>query len=292
MSDTIEQPVPTTTKGKLWQRFKGLPLMKMLKVIGFICGILSICLGFWNLFTSLLLPKSIIFGVYNILFGLLMMICEMRWSRFLKHFKFLTHFIGLGLFYIFVGGLALGSAWYALGLGITLIIIGTVYTLLGLCGLRMGHEELPKFMQRQDTSTTETDVEGDIGKAKLTKQSTSSSSATTSPEPTTYMPPTYKQSQKSTLIKPNQPAPRQEPEISISINNSAVDNEYAIQSQSHNFADTPTSIIPQQQHQYSIKQASKQPGNTITTTTTTVTSSKPLSQPGLQNKYDDYNPFE
>jgi len=51
-------------------------------------------------------------GVYQIIFGLLILIAEARWSGLLKHFKFLTHFLGLGLFYIFVGGLALGSSWY------------------------------------------------------------------------------------------------------------------------------------------------------------------------------------
>jgi hypothetical protein len=50
--------------------------------------------------------------VYQIIFGLLILIAEARWSGLLKHFKFLTHFLGLGLFYIFVGGLALGSDWY------------------------------------------------------------------------------------------------------------------------------------------------------------------------------------
>lgn len=81
-----------------------------------------------------------------------MIVSEMRWIRLLKHFKFLTHFIGLGLFYIFVGGLALGSAWYELGLGISLIILGSVYSMLGCCGLSMKNQELPKFMQRQQPS--------------------------------------------------------------------------------------------------------------------------------------------
>ena len=77
----------------------------------------------------------------QIIFGLLTIVCEMRWRRALKHFQFLTHFLGLSkqphtqsffprvsgyaahvcvlrvilhqvCFYFFVGGLALGGEWY------------------------------------------------------------------------------------------------------------------------------------------------------------------------------------
>ena len=154
MPDVSAEEQPTSMKRRAFSAWLKLPLIKMLRWVGGIGGILSIILGVYNLITSLLLPKYIIFGLYNIIFGLLMIVSEMRWIRLLKHFKFLTYFIGLGGFYVFVGGLALGSAWYELGLGISLIILGAVYTMLGCCGLSMNNEELPKFMQRNKDATT------------------------------------------------------------------------------------------------------------------------------------------
>ncbi len=122
-------------------------------------------------------------GVYQIVFGLLILVAEARWSGLLKHFKFLTvssksylaasffslsllhlsdclatpswvsasflshcfslfslvlllffaqHFLGLGLFYVFVGGLVLGGAWYQYAEAILCLAVGSVYLLLGL----------------------------------------------------------------------------------------------------------------------------------------------------------------
>lgn len=140
----------------------------MLRYLGALCGLLSILLGVWNLFTSLLSPSSIILGVYNVLFGLLMIISEFRWLRLLKHFKFLTHFIGLGMFYIFVGGLALGSAWYELGLGITMIILGSVYFTLGLFNKSMKNQTLPNFIQKQDSDVDSSNVDKSIQQQPVT----------------------------------------------------------------------------------------------------------------------------
>lgn len=169
-----------------------------------------------------------------------------------------------------VGGLALGDAWYALGLGIALIIIGSVYTLLGFCGMRMGHEELPKFLQRQET-VQESDLATNGDKTKL-KQGTASSSATTSPEPAaTYVPPSFNQQQYKQAVRQDS--------VSINISRGAVpDSEYAIQS-SHSFADAPVA---------SQAKGSRPPGDTATT----VTASQPLQQAAIPNKYTEYNPFE
>lgn len=51
--------------------------------------------------------------------GFLILIAELQYVAFLDWFSFLCTLIGLGGFYIFVGGLALGSEWYAIVIGTT-----------------------------------------------------------------------------------------------------------------------------------------------------------------------------
>ena len=53
--------------------------------------------------------KSIVNDLYRVAFGILIVIAELRLFGLLSWFSFLKAFIGLGGFYIFVGGLALGT---------------------------------------------------------------------------------------------------------------------------------------------------------------------------------------
>ena len=80
--------------------------LQLVRVTGAICGCLAIAIGLYQLITSVFNPRTIINGVYQVIFGLLILVAEARWSGLLRHFKFLTHFFGLGMFYIFVGGTA------------------------------------------------------------------------------------------------------------------------------------------------------------------------------------------
>ena len=68
----------------------------MLRLAGGIAGAFSIAIGLYQLIVSFANPRTIINGIYEIIFGLLIWIAEARWTGLLKHFKFLTHFIGLG----------------------------------------------------------------------------------------------------------------------------------------------------------------------------------------------------
>jgi len=79
-----------------------------LRIIAGICGLIVAALGIYLLNQSGLNPKSVIHALYQILFGILIIFCELRVERVLKYAKFLTHFLGLGLYYLFVAGLALG----------------------------------------------------------------------------------------------------------------------------------------------------------------------------------------
>jgi hypothetical protein len=51
----------------------------------------------------------------------------------LRRFSFLASYTGLGAFYFFVGGLALGDAWYEVVLAIVFCFVGLMYLYMGIC---------------------------------------------------------------------------------------------------------------------------------------------------------------
>ena len=71
--------------------------------------------------------KDIVDNIYRCIFGILILLAEFRFAFLLQWFSFLTFFSGLGAFYVFVGGLALGSAWYEIALAIVMCSIGVLY---------------------------------------------------------------------------------------------------------------------------------------------------------------------
>ena len=71
------------------------------------------------------------------IFGVIMIIAELRWVTLLKYVYFLQHYVGLGLFYIFVGGLILGDSWWMILVAVVLLAVGIVYLLLGCACRRM-----------------------------------------------------------------------------------------------------------------------------------------------------------
>ena len=86
--------------------------------------------------------------MYRIVFGALIVISEFRWTSLLIWFSFLLHFIGLGAWYIFVGGLALSGQWYDIVMAIILCAIGFGYCSLGCCCRGMQDELLPVVQPR------------------------------------------------------------------------------------------------------------------------------------------------
>jgi len=125
------------TKQDYFDRF-----IRLVRIAGVCVGLVNIALGLYELITFAggVNPRTVINALYSIIFGMLMIICEARWVKVLKHFYFLQLFLGLGAFYIFVGGLALGGDWYQYAVGAICIGIGLIYFLLGLACRRMGKE--------------------------------------------------------------------------------------------------------------------------------------------------------
>lgn len=87
-------------------------MIKTIRLTGALLGCVVVAIGviFLVIPGQALNPRNVINSIYLIIFGSLMIIAEMRWQRLLKYTYFLQHFIGLGMFYIFVGGLSLGQS--------------------------------------------------------------------------------------------------------------------------------------------------------------------------------------
>ena len=71
------------------------------------------------------------------IFGLLMIIAELRLVILLRYCYFLQHYAGLGLFYIFVGGLILNEHWWMVLVACVLLGVGICYLILGCMCRRM-----------------------------------------------------------------------------------------------------------------------------------------------------------
>lgn len=110
-----------------------------LRWVGGVCGLAVIILGIVQLFTAAgtLNPRYYINAIYQIIFGFFIIVCEFRLIRALAFTRFLTHFFGLGMFYVFVGGLGIGSTWYQAMVGGIVIGVGAVYLMLGLANMSM-----------------------------------------------------------------------------------------------------------------------------------------------------------
>ena len=82
-------------------------------------------------------PRTLIANVYLLIFGVAMIVAELRLVVLLKYCYFLQHYAGLGLFYIFVGGLILNEHWWMVLVAVVLLAVGIVYLLLGCMCRRM-----------------------------------------------------------------------------------------------------------------------------------------------------------
>jgi hypothetical protein len=120
--------------------------MKSVRVCGIIIGLILIALGIYLLVTiaNNLNPRNTVNNVFQIIFGIFIIVAELRITSALKYFYFMQHFLGLGMFYIFLGGLALGGAWYQIAVAAVCLGLGLIYFVLGLGCRRMGRENFKR----------------------------------------------------------------------------------------------------------------------------------------------------
>jgi len=110
-------------------------LIYALRIVGFCVGAAITALGLYVIISKRDTDvRDVVLDLYRIVFGLLIMVAELRLKRLLVWFSFLLYYIGLGLFYVFVGGLAGGSDWYEYIIAIVAVVIGFTYCGVGcLC---------------------------------------------------------------------------------------------------------------------------------------------------------------
>ena len=114
--------------------------MKSVRLFGAITGLVVMALGIFLLVTLSLNPRVAVNAIYQIIFGAMMIIAEVRWVRLLKYFYFMQHFLGLGMFYIYVGFLCIGGTWYQYAVAGVCLGVGLIYFTLGLGCRKMGRE--------------------------------------------------------------------------------------------------------------------------------------------------------
>lgn len=150
-------------------KFAKLPWMVMLRCIGGAAGAVLTALGIYHMFTFVLAPKTFVDSFYQILFGLLIIFSELRWKKIVfKWFGFLTSFLGLGLFHVFVGGIALGDAWYEIVLTIFFCSCGGIYILLG-CGCRKMFPEGLALGADKDQAQDQREMDAESGASNRKK---------------------------------------------------------------------------------------------------------------------------
>lgn len=122
-----------------------------LRIVGWCVGAVIVALGLYFLVTDDTSSgdindqmKNTVLDVYRVIFGLLIMLAELRLRHLLVWFSFLLYYIGLGLFYVFVGGLALGTEWYEIVVGIVACCVG-----FGYCFLACACSSVEKAHQSQ-----------------------------------------------------------------------------------------------------------------------------------------------
>jgi len=116
-------------------------LIYLLRILGGCVGAVVVALGLYFLATSDTTSgsvgdeiKNVVLDIYRVIFGFLIIFAELRLRHLLVWFSFLLYYIGLGFFYVFVGGLALGTQWYEYVLAIVACGIGFAYCGVGcLC---------------------------------------------------------------------------------------------------------------------------------------------------------------
>jgi len=118
-------------------------LIMGMRVVGGLAGAAIVGIALWQLITTDRDIKSVVNDLYRIVFGTLIVIAEFRWTSLLVWFSFMVHFIGLGGWYIFVGGLALSSNWWDIVMAIILCAIGIFYCGLGCCCRSMEDDVMP-----------------------------------------------------------------------------------------------------------------------------------------------------
>jgi len=106
---------------------------RMLRVGGGIGGAITTFVGVWSFIGITFDIKLVVNAFYLIILGFFMVMAQLRVESMIKKFELIRNYTGLGFYYLFVAGLALGTSWFDYALALFLALIGVVYLYLSLC---------------------------------------------------------------------------------------------------------------------------------------------------------------
>jgi len=111
-------------------------LVATLRVVGIMLGasiiVIAVCFYVGLLGANNDLKDNVLY-VYRIVFGLLLIVAELRLARLLVWFSFLLSYIGLGFYYLFLGGLGLGSTDAEIAIAVVAVCMGLAYCGIACC---------------------------------------------------------------------------------------------------------------------------------------------------------------
>jgi len=104
--------------------------------LGFACGVAVIAAAVVGLLNKSLFDlRSVIVGVFQIALGTMMILAELRVRPWLKWFRFMIPYFGLGLFYLVVAIFALQrGAWWQIAVSAVTAAVGAMYLLFSCLG--------------------------------------------------------------------------------------------------------------------------------------------------------------
>jgi len=145
--------------------------MPGLRILGFALGCTVIALGCYAAATEDFDMELTVQNVYRIMFGILIVLAEARLTSMLRWFSFLTFFWGLGAFYIFVGGLAMGDRWYEITMAIAMCSMGFIYLIASCACAEYAHQYQADRSAQIDEETKAQEEEEREKKARTSSQS-------------------------------------------------------------------------------------------------------------------------
>eukprot|EP01084_Bolivina_argentea_P117509 208681_1 len=113
---------------------------------GIACSVLLIFEGFLCFYICILNVRSYILSFYYLVFGTLSICAELKFKFIYRNMKIIHSNIGRGLWYAFLGTLALGREWWGWFCAIILILLGILNIVAGC----YGHKEVKQSLSSQD----------------------------------------------------------------------------------------------------------------------------------------------
>jgi hypothetical protein len=109
----------------------------------------------------------------------MIILAEIRVNSLLAWFSFLSFFSGLGAFYIFVGGLALGTEWYEIVIAIVMCCAGLFYVFAACACAEYAYKPDPE----SDAAKSAVAASGGAASSSSSSSSSGGGAGASSPKP-------------------------------------------------------------------------------------------------------------